>query len=198
MSIAREIFVCRDMRDDRYSLNGHRIVQRWSNGRSATFTFGDGSVLGTDGRGRADWASGGTNPNWPRDIIEFVSPNRVYRIRKCSSNGAGASNFYEHADVIAPSAQDALAAAIDFRVTNWRLVDRFDSSDDAYAYFELLYGVEPEEVHHPRKPLDQRRPEDSDKTVIERASYLQAGARAVEDVAEPDGFADVWRVQAEA
>lgn len=168
------------------------VRKRWSNGTSAKLTFRDGSVLNLY-RGKVDCAYGGTDPEYPRDIIDLVAPDRVYRIRRCSSEGGGAQQFYHHADVIAASAREALEAAQDFRVTNWRTLDRFDSSDEPYLYFELLRGVEPHEVKKPARPLAARPAADHGKTVTEVASYLQAGARNVEDIAEPPEFAELWR-----
>ena len=72
---------------------------------------------------------------------------KVWRIRKYCGK-AGGSNYYYHADVIAPHWQTALKAANDERVKNWRWIDTYDSTDEDYCYYEYLYQVS----DNPRKP----------------------------------------------
>jgi len=69
--------------------------------------------------------------------------DKCYRIRKTWSNGNGNSNYAHHADVVAPHWATALKAAKEGRVRNWRWIDTWDSSDEAYEEYEYLYPVEP-------------------------------------------------------
>lgn len=80
-----------------------------------------------------------------------VSKTQVYRIRKCSGY-AGGSNWYHHADVISTNWQTAMKAAREGRVSNWRWIDRFDSTDETYVEFEYLYIVDERSWDRPEKP----------------------------------------------
>lgn len=187
MSIARTIHIREGSGSSLWLTTAEQeaISRRQANRYSAQLHFRDRSILYLDTyRGSIINGSGGTCDGWPKDFDEFMGKDKLYRIRCCFSKGGGQPNFYYHADVIAPSGRAALAAARDFRVTNWRSVDRFDSSDTAYEYFELLYEVEPESRKRPARPLETRPETMKDRVVVEQASYLQAGPRAVEEVDE--------------
>ena len=58
------------------------------------------------------------------------------------SGSKGGSNYYHHADIIAPTWNSALKAAKDGRVHNWRWVDSYDHSDEDYCKYEYLYKVD--------------------------------------------------------
>lgn len=76
---------------------------------------------------------------------------KIWRIRQYSGSKGG-SNYYHHADVIAPKWWMALRAAKEGRVQNWRWVDRYDTSDTDYVSYEYLYEVT-DDAREPRKPL---------------------------------------------
>ena len=76
---------------------------------------------------------------------------RVYRIRRFSGR-AGGSNYYDHADVVESHWTRALQAARQGRVTNWRRIDRFDTSDEDYCYYEHLYAVDEADAEDPQPP----------------------------------------------
>jgi hypothetical protein len=78
---------------------------------------------------------------------------RVYRIRKTWAH-AGGQNYASHADVIAPHWATALKAAREGRVTNWRAIDSWDSSNETYTEFEYLYEVRGQ-TKLPREPLKE-------------------------------------------
>lgn len=76
----------------------------------------------------------------------------VFRIRRIACYSAGGSNYYHHADVKAATYREALRAAQEGRVQNWRSVDCFDSSDQPYMEFEYLYRLR-DGSHHAAVPL---------------------------------------------
>jgi hypothetical protein len=62
---------------------------------------------------------------------------RIVRIRKGTAIAGGRHHYY-HADIIAPNWSAAMKAAREGRVKNWRHVDSFDRSAEAYTYFTVL------------------------------------------------------------
>lgn len=76
--------------------------------------------------------------------IPMSDKYRCYRIRRCTGTKNGA-NHYHHADVLAPTWQQALRAAREGRVQTWRWIDKFDTSDEDYEEYEYLYKVGIEE-----------------------------------------------------
>jgi len=76
----------------------------------------------------------------------------TYRVRKCCSLGGGKPQFYFHADIIARRPSDALKAARQGKVLNWRRVDCYDWSEDPYESHFLLYRVHDSEARNPAKP----------------------------------------------
>lgn len=84
--------------------------------------------------------------------IEIEPGYKVFRIRKYTGVEGGA-NFYYHADVIAMSEEEALAAAEAGKVTNWRRIDSFDVAVTDYCYYEPLGEVEFDRALKPSKPL---------------------------------------------
>jgi hypothetical protein len=77
----------------------------------------------------------------------------VVRIRKGTAT-AGGCHYYYHADIIAPNWSAAMKAAREGRVKNWRRVDSFDRSAEAYTYFTVL-----DPRLDPRSAQDARAPE---------------------------------------
>ena len=76
----------------------------------------------------------------------------VYRIRRYSGH-AGGSNHYHHADVMARDRHEALRAAKEGRVANWRWIDTYDTCDKTYCRYEYLYPLKRCEAKRPAKPL---------------------------------------------
>lgn len=75
----------------------------------------------------------------------------IVRVRRYSGF-TGGQNYYHHADVICHSKKEALEAAKEGRVKNWRLIDKFDTTDRDYEYYEVLYLVTEEEAKRPHTP----------------------------------------------
>ncbi len=82
----------------------------------------------------------------------------IYRIRRYSGHKGG-SNFYHHADVVAPNRHSALKSAKQGGVYNWRWVDTFDTASEDYIEYRFLYRVSEDEAKRPRCPGDPASPE---------------------------------------
>lgn len=71
---------------------------------------------------------------------------KVWRIRR-QSGYAGGFTYYHHADVMASTWWQALQAAKEGRVKNWRWIDRFDEDcSKDYTEYEYLYRVSEDRV----------------------------------------------------
>jgi hypothetical protein len=83
----------------------------------------------------------------PRVFTEFrIKTNeKIFRIRRWSGFEGG-SVYYHHADVVATSRREAMTAARENRVTNWRTIDKFDTTNTTFAEFEFLYRLDPKEA----------------------------------------------------
>ena len=79
----------------------------------------------------------------------------IVRIRR-ESGCKGGSNHYHHADVICKSKKEALEAAKDGRVRNWRWIDRFDKASKTYEHFEVLYTLKANEATNPHRPISKK------------------------------------------
>lgn len=84
----------------------------------------------------------------------MISKTIIVRIRR-SSGYKGGSNYYHYADVICQSKKEALEAAKEGRIRNWRLIDRFDTTSKNYKEFEVLYKVDSGKAKNPRKPISK-------------------------------------------
>lgn len=80
---------------------------------------------------------------------------KCFRVRRYSGHKGG-SNHYYHADILAKTWHEALRAAKEDRVLNWRRVDTFDMAEETYCRYEYLYQVDRCCAKHPRKPLNKR------------------------------------------
>lgn len=79
----------------------------------------------------------------------------IYRIRRHSGEKGG-SNYCAHADVIARSKKNALKAAKENRIRNWRQTDTWDQSDKNYLYYEYQRIVSADEAKRAERPLPVR------------------------------------------
>ena len=111
----------------------------------------------------------------------------IYRVRRYLAY-AGASNYYHHADVIAPNPQSAMKAVKERRVYNWRWIDRFDESDRDYERYELMYRVVPEEwSHHVAKPYTPEEKVEFDKAFEKhRYKYLRKKGLPLTPLIKPE------------
>lgn len=80
----------------------------------------------------------------------------IFQIRKCWSRGDGTSNFCHLADVIAEHARDALIAAQNGLVRNWRFDDQFDRSDEAVELHIFMGEIQPRLAQNPSAPTGKR------------------------------------------
>jgi hypothetical protein len=69
----------------------------------------------------------------------------IYRIRKYFGR-KGSFNYYYHADVKANSPEEAYQLASTNKVHNWRLIDKFDESNEDYCTYEYLYELQEKHV----------------------------------------------------
>lgn len=66
----------------------------------------------------------------------------IIRIRRHFAEKGG-KHYYHHADVIATSSADAMRAAVEGRVKNWRHIDSFLVGEtEGFLYYEVLYKVD--------------------------------------------------------
>lgn len=90
------------------------------------------------------------------------------RVRRYSGY-VDSPNYYHHADIICKSKAEALAAAREGRVTNWRWIDRFDISSSNYTEYEVLYVLRPGEGENPRKPITKTQKKAQEKLLARKA-----------------------------
>jgi hypothetical protein len=85
----------------------------------------------------------------------------AFLIRRSSSAGEGRSHYHHQAFVRARDQDEALQAARDGRVQNWRFVGQFDKSAVAYVDFEYMGESTTDEradAEAPAKPARKRTP----------------------------------------
>lgn len=75
----------------------------------------------------------------------------VIRVRRSSGIGGGA-NYYHHADVLVKNEEEALLAAKEGRIKNWRQIDRFDKTDASYEEFESFGEIDDSQARLVMKP----------------------------------------------
>lgn len=90
------------------------------------------------------------------------------RVRRYSGH-VDSPNYYHHADIICKSKAEALAAAREGRVTNWRWIDSFDTSSSDYEDYEILYTLHPGEAENPRKPITKTQKKAQEKLLARKA-----------------------------
>lgn len=66
---------------------------------------------------------------------------------------AGGSNYYHHADVLVKDEEEALEAAREGRITNWRWIDTYDSTSESYKEFELIGRISRSGARNVRRPI---------------------------------------------
>lgn len=78
---------------------------------------------------------------------------RIVRLRKHYAQKGG-KYLYFHADVLAPSVAAAVKAAVEERVTNWRLVDDFNPGQpESFEYIEVIVNNLRSSGERVREPL---------------------------------------------
>lgn len=82
------------------------------------------------------WPEGSTFDPWHGPMTR-PRKKAIYRIRQYSGR-KGRPNFYYHADVLAYNGKEALKAAREGRVHNWRWIDSFDTATRDYCSYALL------------------------------------------------------------
>jgi hypothetical protein len=91
------------------------------------------------------------NKNASIDIPEGMIIVRIRRI----SGYAGGSNYYHHADIICRSVAEALLAAKEKRVQNWRMIDIFDTSNKDYSEYISLGKISADGAKMPHRPTSR-------------------------------------------